>query len=59
MLVSGEIDAGDLGAAAQRLPRRQARHQAAHPDYRAQERAYFLTTGIFPIMHLVVLRRDA
>jgi 4,5-dihydroxyphthalate decarboxylase len=29
------------------------------PDYRAQERAYFQKTGIFPIMHVIVVRRDA
>jgi 4,5-dihydroxyphthalate decarboxylase len=29
------------------------------PDYRAQEREYFRKTGIFPIMHVVVMRRDA
>ena len=29
------------------------------PDYRAQEQAYFRKTGIFPIMHVIVLRRDA
>jgi 4,5-dihydroxyphthalate decarboxylase len=29
------------------------------PDYRAQERAYFQKTGIFPIMHVIVMRRDA
>ena len=29
------------------------------PDYRAQEQAYFRKTGIFPIMHVVVMRRDA
>jgi 4,5-dihydroxyphthalate decarboxylase len=29
------------------------------PDYRAQEQAYFRKSGIFPIMHSVVMRRDA
>ena len=29
------------------------------PDYREQEQAYFQKTGIFPIMHIVVMRRDA
>ena len=29
------------------------------PDYRAQEQAYFRKTGIFPIMHVIVMRRDA
>lgn len=28
------------------------------PDYRQVERDYFLKTKIFPIMHLIVLRRD-
>lgn len=27
-------------------------------DHRAVERAYYLRTGLFPIMHLVVVRRD-
>ena len=28
------------------------------PDYRAQEEAYFAATGIFPIMHVVGIRRS-
>jgi len=28
------------------------------PDYRTVEREFFATTGIFPIMHLIALRRD-
>jgi 4,5-dihydroxyphthalate decarboxylase len=28
------------------------------PDYRAVEEAYYQKTGIFPIMHLVAIRRD-
>jgi 4,5-dihydroxyphthalate decarboxylase len=59
MLVSGEIDA----VISARPPRvfLDGKHGIKRliPDYRAQEEAYFRKTGIFPIMHLVVLRRDA
>jgi 4,5-dihydroxyphthalate decarboxylase len=59
MLVSGEIDA----VISARPPRvfLDGKHGIKRliRDYRAQEEAYFRKTGIFPIMHLVVLRRDA
>ena len=28
------------------------------PDYRAQEEAYFRKTGVFPIMHVIAMRRE-
>jgi hypothetical protein len=58
MLESGEISAlisalpptaiGDSGSDVDRL----------YPDYEARETAYFERTGIFPIMHLVVVKRS-
>lgn len=57
MLVSGDLDAvigAEVPAAYGRVPfiRR------LFPDFRDREKAYFRRTGIFPIMHLVVLRRE-
>jgi 4,5-dihydroxyphthalate decarboxylase len=57
LLLAGELDAV-LSArpppafAAGRLER-------LYPDYRPAEEAWFRKTGVFPIMHVVVLRRDA
>ncbi len=57
MLASGEIDAL-LGA---RRPASFGHHQDVArllPDYRAREREYYARTGIFPIMHTLVMRED-
>jgi 4,5-dihydroxyphthalate decarboxylase len=58
MLLDGELDA----LISTEYPRYDAAdaHRVARlfPDYGAVERDYFARTGIFPIMHLVVVRKD-
>ncbi len=57
LLAAGEIDA-IIGS---NLPRSLKRHPDVvrlFPDYRAREKEYFGRTGIFPIMHLIVIRND-
>lgn len=57
MLESGELD-GMIGARAPTCFLRGVPHVARmFPDYRRTEEDYFSRTGIFPIMHLVVIRR--
>ncbi|MPZ61449.1 MAG: ABC transporter substrate-binding protein [Propionibacteriales bacterium] len=58
MLAEGEIDA----LYSPRIPRpfaeRDPRVARLFPDVVAAEKEYFAATGIFPIMHVVVIRRD-
>ena len=57
LLAGGEIDAL-IGS---RKPAEFGRHPDVarlFPNYRALERELYRTTGIFPIMHLVAIRRD-
>jgi 4,5-dihydroxyphthalate decarboxylase len=58
MLESGQLDAIISPNAPKALgwPNSPIRH--LFPDYRKTERAYFAKTGIFPIMHTIVLRKD-
>ena len=57
-LVAGDIDA----LMAPRVPgvfrRPGGDVRRLFPDYRERERDYFERTGLFPLMHLVVVRRD-
>ena len=57
MLVKGEIDAF-IGA---RQPFGLVKHQQVQrlfPDYRSEERRFFQKTGIFPIMHTLVMKEE-
>ena len=53
----GEID-GMIGTAVPHSMRTNPSIRRLFPDYREVEKDYFRRTGIFPIMHLVVIRKS-
>ena len=58
MLVSGEIDAVYCPRTPRPFAERRPEVRRLFADPRAEEERYFRQTGIFPIMHTVVLRPD-
>ncbi len=57
MLDSGELDAR-MSARAPSCLETNDKVVRLFPNYRADEEAYFAKTGMFPIMHLVAIRRS-
>ncbi|MDA1035463.1 MAG: ABC transporter substrate-binding protein, partial [Chloroflexi bacterium] len=58
MLDSGELDAIISPNAPHSLDREDPPVRRLFEDYRSAEKDYFARTGIFPIMHTVVFRRE-
>ena len=57
MLESGEVDAV-IGARAPTCFGRSSHIQRLFPDYRQVERDYYRKTGVFPIMHTMVVKEE-
>ena len=58
MLESGAVDAIISPNAPKALARPDSPVRRLFADYRRAEQGYFAKTGIFPIMHTIVLRKD-
>lgn len=58
MLVKGDVDAVISARAPNVFLDGKHKIKRLIPDYREQEQRYFKKTGIFPIMHVIVVRRD-
>ncbi len=58
MLASGEIDAALVAREPRVFTRKHPDVRRLFPDYRAMEEKYFDETGIFPIMHIVAMRKE-
>ena len=58
MLEAGEIDALISVDVPQCVLNRSPQVARLFPDYEAAERAYYKNTGIFPIMHTIVIRKE-
>lgn len=58
MLLAGKLDALIHTSRPRAFTAGDPRVRRLFPDFRDAEREYFCRTGFFPIMHMVVLRRD-
>ncbi len=58
LLVAGELDAVIAPSPPDAFTAGDARVRRLFPDVRAAEQNYFRRTGIFPIMHLIGIRRE-
>jgi 4,5-dihydroxyphthalate decarboxylase len=58
MLMQGELDALFTASAPHGFMGRDPRIARLYPDFMAAEGDYYRRTGIFPIMHIVCMRRD-
>lgn len=58
MIETGELDALYTAEMPEPFARRSPKVRRLFPDYKVAEQRYFSETGIFPIMHTVVVKRE-
>lgn len=58
MLLSGEIDAAISARVPDAFNKGRGKIARLYPDYRAEEMHYYAATGIYPIMHVIAMRRS-
>jgi len=59
MLLSGEVDAAISARVPDAFQKGGGKIARLYPDYRAEEMRYHAATGIYPIMHVIAMRRAA
>jgi len=57
MLLSGEVDAAISARVPAAFEKGGGKIARLYPDYRAEEMRYHAATGIYPIMHVIAMRR--
>jgi len=57
MLLSGEVDAAISARVPDAFEKGGGKITRLYPDYRSEEMRYHAATGIFPIMHVIAVRR--
>ena len=57
MLLSGDVDAAISARVPDAFTQGEGKVVRLFPDYRAEEAKYYAATGIFPIMHVIAMRR--
>ena len=58
MLIKGEIDAMITARPPRRFTEGAPGLRRLYPDFREEEERYFAKTGIFPIMHVIAMKRS-
>ena len=58
LIIAGDVDALIIAITPQAYLDRHPKVRRLYPDFRSAEREYYEKTGVFPIMHVIAIRKD-